>query len=441
MEIGHGIKGKTPPKTPPADNTAKNTTTRFWRIAFKITDLSFNFSQYERISPLTTGLQLFTDPENLGYVFYDLCRRHQQHKAFHPDFTQSYFCSLFRNTSFPCNVFVFIEALDMRQGKFVSPPHNITMSAANLNPQEKKAQLAAFAAQEARLNGKRNLPPTTMWNEFLKLIGFDPEEMAYEKKFKLSNNDQCVITPDFELFYIETPQLSIKSGSDNELFLNLTSQFLRGSSNIHGSALLRPNCFACFTDSRGMEFMRCLGFKGLVPNMTKANTLIPLIMLICEALGYKYSFNRINRMLAQTMKQKLLLGTRRLRRRPKHHINSMSAVYQQVELYLTQTYLRTHLDYHNRLALDLHKTLMVSLEINEDYHRINAQLQPMQQLIQQLSTQEIIKAQGSLRFAIIALGFTMVLAVVAVCLILGIEPMVQLFNELGIPIPSFLEVY
>ena len=115
-------------------------------------------------------------------------------------------------------------------------------------------------------------------------------------------------------------------------------------------------------------------------------------------------------------------------------------MYQQAELFLTQTYLRSHLDYRNRLANDLATELKTRLGIKEDFERIKEQLKPLQQLHTQLSTQEIIKAQGSLRFAIIALGFTMVLAVVAVCVILGVEPMMRLLNQLGIQTPSWLNL-
>ena len=259
-------------------------------------------------------------------------------------------------------------------------------------------------------------------------------------RVQFGKNDSCTVAPDFELFYLESPKLNTDAGSVNDLFLSLTSRYLRGSPAQRGVGMLRHHSFVCFTDSCGMEFMRYIGFRGLVPTMRGANTLIPLILLIGEALGYKHSLGRVNELLAKTMKQKLSLGPRRLNARPKYHLHALTAMYQQAELFLTQTYLRSHLDYRNRLANDLATELSTRLGIKEDYERIKEQLKPLQQLQAQLSTQEIIKAQGSLRFAIIALGFTMVLAVVAVCVILGVEPMMRLLNQLGIQTPSWLNL-
>lgn len=451
MDLGHGTSGQNARKSTAAsqDSSAeplrrvkstKNYTdplssVKFWRIAFKLTDLSFDFHKYDRLDTSATGVQLFTSGQNLGHSYYDLCRQNKRYRPFHPDFVQTYFISLFRQTPFPCNIFVFIEELRMDKGVFVSEPHALTMSAANLSPNEKKAQLAAMAAREERLNHNNARPNTkpTFWE---RLLG----KSSSRPSLKLSPNDNCTVAPDFELFYMESPQLNTDAGSVNDLFLSLTSRYLRGSPAQRGSGMLRHHSFACFSDSCGMEFMRYIGFRGLVPTMRGANTLIPLILLLSEALGYKHSLGRINALLAQCMWQKLSLGTSRLNARPKYHLKALTRIYHQCELFLTQTYLLNHIDYRNRLAQDLNNEIYMRLDLRSDYTRITEQLKPLQQMIAQLSTQEIIKAQGSLRFAIIALGFTMVLAVVSVCLILGIEPMVHLLNQLGIQTPAFLNL-
>ena len=321
----------------------------------------------------------------------------------------------------------------MNKGVFVEEPHDLTMSAADLSPNEKKAQLAALAAREERANAGRSQEQPSFLR---RLLG----TKSNIHRVQFGKNDSCTVAPDFELFYLESPKLNTDAGSVNDLFLSLTSRYLRGSPAQRGVGMLRHHSFVCFTDSCGMEFMRYIGFRGLVPTMRGANTLIPLILLIGEALGYKHSLGRVNELLAKTMKQKLSLGPRRLNARPKYHLRALTAMYQQAELFLTQTYLRSHLDYRNRLANDLATELATRLGIKEDYERIKEQLKPLQQLQAQLSTQEIIKAQGSLRFAIIALGFTMVLAVVAVCVILGVEPMMRLLNQLGIQTPSWLNL-
>ena len=456
MELGHGTSGQKNSTAKTANNKSatsssdsgneplrrvKSTsnytdplgTVKFWRIAFKVTDLSFDFRRYDLLDTSATGIQLFTDPESLGNTYYDLCRQNKRYQPFHPDFVQTYFLSLFGQTSFPCNIFVFIEELKMNKGVFVEEPHDLTMSAADLSPNEKKAQLAALAAREERANAGR---PQEQPSFLRRLLG----TKSNIHRVQFGKNDSCTVAPDFELFYLESPKLNTDAGSVNDLFLSLTSRYLRGSPAQRGVGMLRHHSFVCFTDSCGMEFMRYIGFRGLVPTMRGANTLIPLILLIGEALGYKHSLSRVNELLAKTMKQKLSLGPRRLNARPKYHLRALTAMYQQAELFLTQTYLRSHLDYRNRLANDLANELSTRLSIKEDYERIKEQLKPLQQLQAQLSTQEIIKAQGSLRFAIIALGFTMVLAVVAVCVILGVEPMMRLLNQLGIQTPSWLNL-
>lgn len=408
---------------------------RFWRIAFKVTDLSFDFHKYDRLDTSATGVQLFAPGPDLGYRYYDLCRQNKRYRPFHPDFVQTYFISLFRHTTFPCNVFVFIEELRMEKGVFVQEPHALTMSAANLSPNEKQAQLAALAArEEKRLKNRaqeNNAP--TFWE---RLWG----KGKSNKNKVLSGNDSCTVAPDFELFYIEAPQLNTDAGSVGDLFLSLCSRYLRGSPAQRGVGMLRHHSFACFTDSCGMEFMRYIGFRGLVPTMRGANTLIPLILLLSEALGYKHCFEHINELLAQCMWQKLRLGASRLNARPKYHLKALTKIYQQCELFLTQTYLRHHIDYRNRLALELNQEIFTRLDLKGDYLRIRELLRPLQQLLHQLSTQEIIKAQGSLRFAIIALGFTILLAVISVSLILGIEPLMHLLNQLGIQTPELLHL-
>ena len=52
-------------------------TGKFWRIAFKVTDLSIDCRRYDLLDTSATGIQLFTDPESLGNTYYDLCRQNK----------------------------------------------------------------------------------------------------------------------------------------------------------------------------------------------------------------------------------------------------------------------------------------------------------------------------------------------------------------------------
>ncbi len=391
-----------------------NTAIKFWRIAFKITDLSYDFSKYDPIDLTATGVKLFDDDSLSGNFFYNLCQRHKVYHQFHPDFVQTYFLSLFRNTPFPCNIFVFIEEVAMDKGTF-SPehsPHQLTMSAANLTEAEKKAQ---------QLRLSRGMGRGTL----------SAKSTARARGKKNGKNDSCPVEPDFEVFYIESPTLSVEAGSVNDLFLSLTSRYLRGSPAQRGTMMLRHHSFACFADSGGMEFIRYIGFRGIVPTMQGPNTLVPLILILGQSLGYKYTLRRINRTLGATLKEKLKLG-RRLLWRPRHHLHEINYIYRQVELFLTQSYLISSIDYRNRLALDLAEECYARLGLGREMTLIKEQLQPMQQLMAQLRNQEIIRGQSSLRWTIVVLAVTMLLVVVIVSLILGVEPLMRLLNQLGI---------
>ena len=150
-----------------------------------------------------------------------------------------------------------------------------------------------------------------------------------------------------------------------------------------------------------------------------------------QSLGYKYTLRRINRTLGATLKEKLKLG-RRLLWRPRHHLHEINYIYRQVELFLTQSYLISSIDYRNRLALDLAEECYARLGLGREMTLIKEQLQPMQQLMAQLRNQEIIRGQSSLRWTIVVLAVTMLLVVVIVSLILGVEPLMRLLNQLGI---------
>jgi len=286
------------------------------------------------------------------------------------------------------------------------------MSAANLTEAEKKAQQLRLSRGMGR--GTLNAKST-----------------ARARGKKNGKNDSCPVEPDFEVFYIESPTLSVEAGSVNDLFLSLTSRYLRGSPAQRGTMMLRHHSFACFADSGGMEFIRYIGFRGIVPTMQGPNTLVPLILILGQSLGYKYTLRRINRTLGATLKEKLKLG-RRLLWRPRHHLHEINYIYRQVELFLTQSYLISSIDYRNRLALDLAEECYARLGLGREMTLIKEQLQPMQQLMAQLRNQEIIRGQSSLRWTIVVLAVTMLLVVVIVSLILGVEPLMRLLNQLGI---------
>lgn len=117
-----------------------------WRIAFKVTDATYNFFSYDQLDLGGADYDFLEDEVLTGNTFYDLCRIKGNYKPYHKDFIQTYFCSLFKNTPFPCNIFVFIEEITMNNGNMVNEPHELRMSADKSS--RKKKQLIFTSCKE-----------------------------------------------------------------------------------------------------------------------------------------------------------------------------------------------------------------------------------------------------------------------------------------------------
>lgn len=362
-----------------------------WRIAFKVTDATYNFSSYDQLDLGGADYDFLEDEVLAGNTFYDLCRIKGNYKPYHKDFIQTYFCSLFKNTPFPCNIFVFIEEIIMNNGNMVNEPHELRMSA----------------------------------------------DKSSRKKKKGSSDNSDVVAPDYEIFYMDSANLNIDAGSTNDLFLSMVSRFMRGSPVQRGNNLFYHNAFSVFTDGRGMEFLRYKGFVGIVPNLPGAATLVPLVVLTSRALGYKHSLRRMNKIMAANLGKKFR-NSHKLMRNGKRHIKDLSFLLYSVEYFLTQSYMLPGINYKNRTAQDLLSHILVNMDVPRDYSAVKEQIDPVNQLIRQLSTYEMIKAQASIRFAVIALGFIMMFMVIAVSAILGVEPILRLLVNLGILNPNML---
>lgn len=385
-----------------------NTSIKFYRIAFKVTTAAYDFRKYDQINLESEHISLFDDNFLRGSTFYDLCHQNGRYQAFNHDFAQTYFLKLFHNSPFPCNIFVFVEEVSMQKGIFVEEPHNLTIS----------------STTNARSMGSRAKAKAN-------------KAKAKSKTSGGGSGDSELTFPDYELFYIESPTLSVEAGSVNDLFLSLCSRYIRGSSVQCGVGFIRHHAFACCSDCVGMEFMRYIGFRGLVPTMATANTMVPLILLIGQALGYKHSLQRINKLVGRILGDKMQ-NSARLRRRYRRNLKDLTFLYHSVELFLTKEYLVSSIDPKNRLALDMSQELANRLDLNGDYQRLKEQMTPLSHILSQLSTLEIIKAQGTIRFAVVFMGFIIVIAVVIVCVILGVEPVMRLLNQLGLLPPNLL---
>lgn len=383
---------------PNSDNSsAAATTARAWRIAFKVTSLNYDFSAYDEVD-INSDDYCFFEPEVFAgnNKFYDLCRKRGRYIRFHEDFAQTYFFELFGNTPFPCNLFIFVEELTIKNGKFIDEPKQLTVDSSNVKKSKK------------------------FWHS-------------------KSNKHSVQVDPDYEIFYINSPSLTTSQGSFNDLFLSLSSYYLRASPLQRGSNLFKHHAFACYLDGKGMSFIKQRGFLGLVPNLPNASTILPLILLVSRALGYKYCLRKINKLLGHQLSEKFR-QSHKLYRKGQRHLKSLSFLYYSVEYFLTQSFLVSSINHKNSLSQELFREIIGHLDIPREYGAIKEQLEPLNQLIAQLTSQEILKGQGSLRFAIVALGFFMVLVVVIVSAILGVEPMLRMLNELGILPENFLKL-
>ena len=373
-------------QSPPPSQAA----VRIWRIAFKITSLNYDFRAYDEVDINSEDYCFFEREVFAGNNrFYDLCRKQGRYIQFHTDFAQSYFFELFGNTPFPCNMFIFVEELSLNQGKFSSEPKKLTIDGRNLR--------------------------------------------------KRKNKGPIEVEPDYELFYLTAPDLNCQSGTLNERFLSLSSYYLRSSPLQRGSNLFKHHAFSCYLDGKGMSFIKQHGFLGLVPNLPSATTLLPLIFLVSRALGYKYCLRKINKLLGHQLSDKFR-HSQKLYRQGKRHLKSLSFLYYSVEYFLTQSFLVSSINHKNSLSQELFREIISHLDIPREYGAIKEQLQPLNQLINQLTSHEILKGQGSLRFAIVALGFFMVLVVVVVSVILGVEPMIRMLNDLGLLPENLLKI-
>lgn len=383
----------------------------FWRIAFKVTDEAYDVSRFDQIELSNQHYELFADEVYLGNSCYDLCRIKGHYHRLHEDFVQVYLLKLFADTPFPCNVLVWVEEMAMEQGKFAQAPTPLYPMS---SPHELKRLISAQ---------RKNKKPKS----------------ADAKHAEHKNVDLSTIAPDYEIFYCNTPNLVCTPGSVNDLVLSLCCRYLRASPKQRGVTFGRAHAFVSVADGKGMVFFKQNGFMGLVPQLPSASTLVPLVLLTGYSLGLQHCLRHINLLLSRTLCDKLR-NTFSFIKRTKRNLRDLSLLYYSVTIYLNQSLLHNAVSTKNRLAQELYQEISQRLELTRYYRLVKEQLEPLTVLMTQLRIREVVKAQSSLRFAIVALGFFMVALVVCVCVILGVEPMVRMLNELGIMPEGFLNL-
>lgn len=369
------------------EKTAKNQTItasdlKIYRITFKINNEKFNFKQYDLLPLQADKHQLFDLDILMCSSLFDLCRIKGRYKRYHDDFIQSYFFRLFDKTQFPIGMFVFIEELSIKKGDFETPPKQITA-----------------------ISSKSNKIKT--------------------------------VRPDYEIYYLESPNLDFKNNRLNSFFLNLSAQYLRGNHMRRGKPFVKENAFACFHDNYGMTFIVSQEYKGLVPSLTSAPNLLPLSLLVGMNLGYKHNFLRLNHLLSNHMCT-VFGNPMKLERRYKRNIKELSIVYNNILFFLNRTYFSNQVNIYNRDCYDLFQDIAKNMEVSSYYLKIKEQIAPIIVIINQLNNKAIMSTQSSIRFAILSLAFIILAATVAVSVILGVEPMLRLLYELGLVPPNML---
>lgn len=380
-----------------SDNTQHNgaqtepNVLKFWRVAFKINFERYNFSKYDQLTASTLN-GLFEPEIFKHHKIYDLCRIHNKYKRYHPDFVQTYFLDLFKDTNYPCSIFIFIEEVSMQKGNFVQEPHPLTI---NHRSAQKLAQDTGKVSSKS-LNSKID-----------------------------------EIKADYEMFYIETPHLQLTTTSLTGQCLALTSNFIRGTKSQTGKALLKPLAYACYADSQGMTFFKFTGFRGLMPKLKPSSTLLPVVLLIGMTLGFKQSVLRLNRSLV-TFMSKNMKANMGLKWLPGRYLKLFTNMYRQLQQFAACSYLSNITDYKNAPCHELFNELNTCFGLSQDYIRLQDHVKVLSQMIQQMETKLILKSQRHIRMAIFLLGLSIVVSAGIVCTILGIEPMIRLLVDLGI---------
>lgn len=382
-------------------NQSDNSELKFWRIAFKLSFERYNFSKFDTIKLPRSQGSLFEPDVFTHNAFYDLCRIKGQYSRYHPDFAQTYFFELFSDTEYPCNVFVFIEELTMKNGEFVTPPHQLT-----INHRSAKNDSAVLGKLTSKSSSNSKIDETTA---------------------------------DFEMFYVETPNLQITPQTLPGQCLALTSSFMRGSPLLNGRALIKPRAFACYVDAQGMTLFKFTGFRGLVPQLKSSNTLLPMILMLGFALGLKQSLVRVNRSLVIYLSNRLNSETG-LNWRPSKYSKIFTTLYRKIQIFATRSYLSNLIDYKNPMCADLFHELVTIFGIPLDYTKLQEQLKVVNQLVHQMETKLLLKSQRHIRMAIFLLGLSIVIAAGVVSTILGIEPMIRLLIDLGILSPDMINI-
>lgn len=373
---------------------------KFWRVAFKLSFDSYNFAKYDTIKiPMHQGALFETDV--LAHnTFYDLCHVNGKYSRYHPDFSQTYFLQLFENSDYPCNVFVFVEEVSMAESKFALAPHALTIS--------RKA-----ARSNSKATGRISSRSTDQ-----------------------SNLDETL--SDFEMFYVETPNLQVTPTNSNGQILALTSHFIRGSHHFNGRPLVKNHAFACYVDTQGMTLFKEDSYRGLVPFMQKSNTMLPMILMVGMNLGLKGNLVRINRSLVTYLSNRLNseLG---LNWRPGKYSKIFVSLYRQIQRFATCSYLSNMVDFRNSVCSDIFNELSNMFALHREFNKLKEQLAVVNQLASQMESKLLLKSQRHIRMAVFLLGLSMVIAAAVVSTILGIEPMLRMLMDLGLLSPEVVK--
>lgn len=378
-------------------SSANQTDFKFWRVAFKLSFDEYNFSKFDEIKLPRTQGALFESDVLAHNTFYDLCHIKGKYARYHPDFSQTYFLQLFSDTDYPCNVFVFAEEVSMQEGDFAEAPHVLTIS--------RKA-----ARSNAQATGKISSRST-----------------------KQPNINETL--SDFEMFYIETDDLKLAAGTPNGQCLALTSRFIRGGKQFNGRPLIKPHAFACYVDTQGMTLFKASNYLGLVPQMQKSNTMLPMILLVGMSLGIKGNLVRINRSLVSYL-SKRLNSEMGLNWRPGKYSKVFTSIYRQIQKFSACSYLSNIVDFKNGICSDIYNELSNMFALPREYNKLKEQLEVLNQLARQMESKLLLKSQRHIRMAIFLLGLSIVIAAAVVSTILGIEPMLRLLMDLGILSPE-----
>lgn len=367
---------KSPRKAPES-----NTAAICYRAVFRVSDAAFPFSGYDEIK-IPKDNTMLSDSVLRNCSFRDLCRKKSSYKRYHPDFIQTYYIDMFPKSISPCGVFIFLEKLSVSAGSFSKKPTELVSA-------------------EGRKHFSRG--------------------------------------SDYEIFYSESTGTDLKQSRTMQEFCKAACTFLKGGAVLPGKSTVKDAGFFMAADSGCMIFVKNRSFPGFVPDLSPADTLLPLLLITGLSLGQQYSLRKLSRRLSAVLNANLhknfTMGIFTGR-----YVRFFTKEYRNTACFLGETCLSGTAGFHNRNCMGLQCETEKLMMLQSEYEKIREKLEVINVTVRNLENKALLKSQSYTRWSVFFMGLSIVIAATAVSVILGAEPLIRLLIELGFVPDGFLNI-